>query len=775
MSDLYFGKFSTNYPDQINERFYAASSEGNVWYGGIKPGDYVFPIYNGKVSALWKVREYGNKQNKINTEDSGVVFFDLVKEYKQPVILSNEFTRYKYFEQDLNILNKSSKAVKSCGFHKISTSKGCPDYSNIEFKNNIRNMYIALENKEINLENYDVLVCIDSVKEARITGIKIFMDGALKEYKTLMELYDVKNEQKYTLHELIMYAKKDNAKNKLTYLQSVLKDLSDSGMFVVDNPIALYDNILVGRKKSSPPKPQPDSDDIPPDGVIDELSQYEKFAELLNFNPNLILYGPPGTGKTYSTQKIVEAYEKLSNDQAVPFKQVENEGRVKFITFHQAYSYEEFIEGIRPNLNIENNNEESGGLQYCIEDGILKQMANMAALQTLKSDTELKGSELITDSSTIWKVSLGTRYKKEYIYEDCRDKSEIAIGWLEDESLEGKGYDEIFKMLKDEREDGGGEPYNDASSINNFINEMNIGDVALIYEGPKTIRDIVVIKGKYEFRKGNEYPRRRKVEWIKYFKEPKDIYNLNGRTRLTLKSVYPLDRFNFSDLAKLVMDEDDMNKPKQNERKALPYYLIIDEINRGNISKIFGELITLIEGDKRGRLSCTLLYSKKPFTLPENLYIIGTMNTADRSIALLDTALRRRFSFVEIEPDIEIFNNPDVIPSPKVNGRVDLAKLLRKLNENISIKLDRDHRIGHAYFMNIVNLSDLYNVWYYKIVPLLMEYFYGDIETLKGLVGSVFFNSYGSVNFLSIKPENGQVSEFENALIKIYSKDTSNE
>ncbi len=166
-------------PEQVNERFYAAGSEGNVWYGGIKPGDYVFPIHNGKVFALWKVREYGNMQKKINPEDPGVVFFDLVKEYKQSINLADEFTRYKYFEQDLNILNKSSKAVKNCGFHKISVSKGCPEYSNIEFKNNIRNMYIALENTKINLDNYDVLVSIDNIKEARITGIKIFMDGTL--------------------------------------------------------------------------------------------------------------------------------------------------------------------------------------------------------------------------------------------------------------------------------------------------------------------------------------------------------------------------------------------------------------------------------------------------------------------------------------------------------------------------------------------------------------------------------------------------------------------
>ena len=209
---------------------------------------------------------------------------------------------------------------------------------------------------------------------------------------------------------------------------------------------------------------------------------------------------------------------------------------MKFITFHQAYSYEEFLEGIRPRV-IEDS-EQSSGLKYVIEDGILKQMANLASIQILKSDSKLKGMELVTSSSRIWKVSLGSRNKGENIYKDCKDNSEIAIEWLKNDNLEGKSYDEIFGMLKRGMSDGNPVPTQDANSIDAFVNEMNIGDIVLIYDGPKTIRDIGVIKEGYHYQGGKDYPHRRKVEWLKEYKEPVDIYEYNGQTRLTLKTVY---------------------------------------------------------------------------------------------------------------------------------------------------------------------------------------------------------------------------------------------
>jgi 5-methylcytosine-specific restriction protein B len=164
------------------------------------------------------------------------------------------------------------------------------------------------------------------------------------------------------------------------------------------------------------------------------------------------------------------------------------------------------------------------------------------------------------------------------------------------------------------------------------------------------------------------------------------------------------------------------------------YLLIIDEINRANIAKVLGELITLIEDDKRlgqaNEVQVTLPYSGERFGVPPNLTLLGTMNTADRSIALLDLALRRRFTFVEMPPD------PSLL-SANVAG-VNLQALLTRLNKRVGALLDPDHRIGHSYLMGVETEADLHFAWYRRIVPLLQEYFYHDGERLQAVLGKAF-------------------------------------
>ena len=301
-----------------------------------------------------------------------------------------------------------------------------------------------------------------------------------------------------------------------------------------------------------------------------------------NFPLNTILYGPPGTGKTYNSVfysvGIIEKNEsifKLKNDDKVfkKFKEYKDKNLIKFITFHQSYGYEDFIEGIRPYLK-----EESKDLKYILHSGIFKDMCKRA-----KNDKE-----------------------------------------------------------------------------NNYV-------------------------------------------------------------------------------------------------------LVIDEINRGNISKIFGELISLIESSKREgekeEMEVILPYSKEKFTIPKNLYIIGTMNTADRSIALLDIALRRRFNFMEIMPEYSILKEVEDV-------KVDL--LLSSINEKIEFLLDREHTIGHSYFLNISTFEELVKVFKNSIIPLLQEYFYDDFEKIKYIFANNDFITSKNIQRKSIYKINEGALKDKNNYKKIY-------
>ncbi len=749
---IYLGKISEQNGVQLEQNFYAGGDNTSTWYNNMQIGDYVFPIYKGKISKLWKVKAFGKTPITSNKFSDKSVLFEVVKTFDNEISLSTQLCMYSYFDLNLNILNKSSKSTskEAKGFFEITQLPNCPMPNDIDFKDT-RKIVVALENINYSFNDNDIRIKIDN--DTSILDIEIYVKGKFIRYNTLWGLYSEKNITKYSLKDLYRFSIEDEAPRKEKYLASVISDIEDQGYFVVSQPIALYDNIIVGRKKNRAKKEietKQSDDEIIEDVDTQRFEDYSAYIDLLNFNPNIILYGPPGTGKTYTAQRIVEANEyKLTNNPNISFEKIKKENRVEFITFHQSYGYEEFVEGIRPLIINPEEQEESSseqGIKYEIKPGVLRNIANNASLDQLKSSESslLKG---IKKESKIYKFSLGERGAEETVYKDCKKNNIIAIGWLDNIDLTGKDYDFIYNELIKTKEDGAPAPNNDTNSINVFVNILQKGDVIFIYDGPYTIRDIGIIESDYIYDNSRKYFKHtRKIKWIKEFGEtPADISSYNANVRLTMKTIYPLNRINFEDLVSIVGKETITTEEK---KQAKPFYIIIDEINRGNISKIFGELITLIEKDKRDTLKITLPYSQKPFSLPSNLYIIGTMNTADRSIALLDTALRRRFVFKELEPKPEIIE--EVGNNPIIENEVKLSSLLKYINENIEKEYDRDHRIGHSYFLEATNVKDLRHIWYFQIIPLLLEYFYNDGDKVAKIIGDQFINKTTcAVNYIN--------------------------
>jgi 5-methylcytosine-specific restriction protein B len=265
----------------------------------------------------------------------------------------------------------------------------------------------------------------------------------------------------------------------------------------------------------------------------------------------------------------------------------------------------------------------------------------------------------------------------------------------------------------------------------NFQDEIEIGDIVVVRASKTGVDGVGVVVGEAEFDSTNkQFPRKRRVEWLHKGSEI-NISDLNGGKNLDRKSIYPLIRINAGDLLARIPGIADV----EIKTETRPYVFIIDEINRGNISKIFGELITLIEDTKRsGSIECVpavLPYSQKPFSVPENVYILGTMNTADRSIALIDTALRRRFHFVEMMPDSDVLKelNSDSSEIEIDGAKLDIVKLLETINNRIALLYDREHTIGHVFFTPLVKtqtIDTLRSIFEKKVIPLLQEYFYDD-------------------------------------------------
>ncbi len=443
---------------------------------------------------------------------------------------------------------------------------------------------------------------------------------------------------------------------------------------------------------------------------------------------NTILYGPPGTGKTYNTViyavSIIEdkSVEAVKAEAVVDYQSVKSRydeyskaGRIAFTTFHQSYGYEDFIEGIKP---VMTDGEDDVG--YRIEPGVFKAFCERASIP---SDKETNDYGLKKDPS-VWKVSLGGTHENP-VREDCLNNGHIRIGWDE------YGPDISDKM--DELASG-------KRVLSAFYNVMSIGDIVLSCYTSTEIDAVGIITGDAEWDDSySRYKRVRKVKWlVKNIRE--NIVDLNKGYQMTLATVYWMS-IPVRDILSIV-EKYTVNESKKQTYNEDKHVFIIDEINRGNISKIFGELITLIEDTKRigedEQMEVELPYSHSSFGVPSNVYILGTMNTADRSIAIMDTALRRRFSFVEMLPESNILRSigADIIESD--GATLSVANMLDVINERIMFLFDREHTIGHAFFTSLKDnpsVENLGRIFEKSIIPLLQEYFYEDYSKIQLVLG----------------------------------------
>ena len=438
---------------------------------------------------------------------------------------------------------------------------------------------------------------------------------------------------------------------------------------------------------------------------------------------NQILYGPPGTGKTYATINKALAildpdFTAKHSDKRAALKrrydELVAEHRIRFVTFHQSFSYEDFVEGLRAD-------SQGGTLQYRVEPGVFRSICDDA-----RGSAKVASDIGVREDARIWKISIDGTIVPSQTRNYCFANGEARIGWSAVGDLKSEQLVEVpaYASLGS----------NDRSSLRNFSQEIEPGDVLLCIGSEEQFQAIGVVQGGYEYQAITpdgvrpDYVNVLPVHWLAKGLSL-DIRPLNGGRKFTLKTVYELGRFGWPELADHLETSAvklDGTAPVQ-QSKGLPHVLIIDEINRGNISRVFGELITLIEPSKRKgtdeALEVILPYSKKKFSVPNNVYLVGTMNTADRSLAGLDIALRRRFKFEEMSP------RPDALAGKNVSG-IDLRELLVTINRRIEVLLGRDYLLGHAYFLEIDNLAGLSDVFRRQVLPLLQEYFFEDWQRI---------------------------------------------
>ena len=439
-------------------------------------------------------------------------------------------------------------------------------------------------------------------------------------------------------------------------------------------------------------------------GTKMQTTNIDKYIQLLERNKNLILTGAPGTGKTFLAKQIAKQLLQIEEDE-----ELQNDKRFGFVQFHPSYDYTDFVEGLRPTKENQN-----GVIGFKRQDGVFKAFCKQAILsETADADTLSD----MNDNPTVWKVSLGGTYDNP-TRTDCLNNGYIRIGWHDYGDIEDFNDYEDFQF--------GGK-----NVLRAFQSGMQIGDLVVSCYSAKEVDAIGVVTGEYEYHaEGAEYPRYRNVKWlVKGIKE--NILEINNNKTFTLSTVYKAS-ITAEAALKIVQKYSKNNLVAQRKEAAV---FVIDEINRGEISKIFGELFFSIDPGYRGIVGrVKTQYQnlieegdafKDGFYVPENVYIIGTMNDIDRSVESMDFAMRRRFAWAEVtaEESMQMLSG---------NPYEDEAmRRMKNLNEAIlKVRgLGEAYQIGAAYFKKIEKYNgDFQKLWDFHLKGLLFEYLRGNMN-----------------------------------------------
>ena len=791
--NIFFGKISQKVDKEQLSGGYYSSDRGSSWFGELQLGDYVY-IIGGDKFQFWQAREWGVKNGResllfdVLNPDLGInvsqlialkfllitkslmvltsrsarnkAFFklEMIKDisltelsnalfYKNPelyrtikiigqddIVESSEDIQLIYKDNKLQLVDADfiENAIKNDFIDNLDKKgKGAKMKDNVLefFSNAINNLPATITYKQIGLRSfYDTFFCEYTGKD------KYFLVGAFWDTSSPQDqterfvregIWFNGYEDKF-LDEVNAVPVGSNIAIKAAFVREksksvmtikargiVTENLQDGQTLKVDweddfVPFEVnfggYMRTIKEVIKSEHIKAIWSPEDADEDIITTDKNSKETENDMRNFPLNQILYGPPGIGKTFNSInraiEIINPNFDLTQERSLikmEFDRLVTENQIAFTTFHQSMSYEDFIEGIKP----EEPEKEGDPVIYNVKYGILRNHCIEASFEI---------AQLREDDITEEVLDFSILYDK-------------FVESIEEKLIEGK-------VVELEIKTGGKVLVESISQQGNVIIKHHDGNrtytvskarLTKLQSAIKDLDDVSNINDEFRSIIGGSNS---SAYW--------SVLNAIRKEKVSVPKSKEKRKYTFDEKKEVVLS---LSKSDFKNKNGKPFVLIIDEINRGNVSAIFGELITLIEDDKRlGKgeaLEVILPYSKEKFGVPPNLYIIGTMNTADRSVEALDTALRRRFSFEEMPPNYELKEL-----KYKIFGH-NAYDVLQTINKRIEKLLDNDHAIGHSYFLS-KNEDKIMVSFYKNIIPLLQEYFFGDYGKIGLVLGKGF-------------------------------------